>query len=287
MGLNRYVLWLEYKGTGFGGFQRLTSRDTPPPRHKGSPRKWPRARSLQEEIEGKLALVLRHPVHIFQAGRTDQGVHATEQVVAFDTGQGLDSERFVRRMNEVLHADLRVIRMEPARADFHPRFRAQRRRYQYLIWPAAAATSSPFWGELCWLLPDALALPPMRQAAVRLLGSHDFSAYGRAPDDSGPTVRELFRLDVLANVVASPLEEGPLAQLTSLVCIEVEANAFLRRMVRQLVGNLVQVGLGRWSVERPYEVLLSRDLTLSAPPAPPQGLYLTAVDYPEECWRRA
>lgn len=285
--MNRYVLWLEYKGTGFQGFQRLAPRDASIPRHKGSPRKWPRPRSLQEELEGKLALVLRHPVQIFQAGRTDQGVHATEQVIAFDSEQQLEPAGFLRRVNEVLHPGLRVARMEHARPDFHPRFRAQRRRYQYLLWPGASATWSPFWGELCWLLPETLALDAMREAARPLLGSHDFAAYGRAPDDSGPTVRELFRLDVLDHVVASPLREGPLAQLTSLVCIEVEANAFLRRMVRQLVGNLVQVGLGRWKVGRPHEVLLSRDLTLSAPPAPPQGLYLTAVDYPEECWRRA
>lgn len=283
--MSRFVLWVEYNGTGYQGFQRLTRRDQSVPHGKGSPRGWPRARAVQEELESKLSLLLRHPVVLYQAGRTDQGVHATEQVIAFDTTRPIEPAAFLRHLNDVLHPAVRACRIEPARADFHPRFRAQRRRYQYLLRPDAPSPFSPFWGEICWLLPVPLDLDAMRASARPLLGSHDFSAYGRPPDDAGSSVRELFRLDILADVVSSPLREGPLAQITGLVCVEVEANAFLRRMVRQLIGNLVQVGLGRWPIGRPHEVLLARDLTRSAAPAPPQGLFLTGVDYPEECWR--
>lgn len=282
--MKRYALWVEYCGSDYGGFQRLTARHLPLPRGSGSPRRWPRQKSVQEELECKLSVLLRHDVVLSQSGRTDQGVHATGQVVAFDTDSDIEPDRLVRTVNQMLDPAVRVLEIRRARLDFHPRFQAHRRRYQYFLWPGACSRSSPFWGGICWMLDESLNLAAMREAALPLLGRHDFSAYTRSPDPQSSRERELFRLDVREGVCAPRLGEGPLAQLRGLVCVEVEGNAFLRHMVRQLVGNLVEVGRGRWPVERPGQVLAAADPSRSASPAPAHGLFFVGVDYPPGCF---
>lgn len=275
----RYLLEVEYEGTIFFGFQRLRPRtqDLLPGRN---PQLWPPRTTVQEEIEVKLGLLLRRPVQVWGAGRTDRGVHATQQAVTVDFEPGEPVDDCLKRLNFILHPAVRVQEWQPVAEGFHARFSARRRVYQYFIWPGSPV-SRPFFRNMCWLYPDALELDLMRDAARPLLGTHDFSAYTRKPEKGEGAVRSLLGLEILDQVVNTPLSWGPWKQLECLVCIQVEANAFLRRMVRQLVGNLVMVGSGQWPVTRPAEILASRDALLSAPPAPPHGLFLVRVEYPD------
>lgn len=278
--LRRIALWLEYDGGRYRGFQRLTPRAQAGLRRGGNPRTWPPQKTIQEELEVKLGLLLNEPVSVVGAGRTDQGVHATVQVVAFSTENPMTLEVMLKGLGALLDEGLRVYRAKEVGERFHPRFDAVRRVYHYYLCPSRAPFS-PFWGRFCWLLSESLDLDAMRLAARPLLGSHDFSAYSRQLEPDEVRVRHLQGLVFHEGVVHPGLPRGPWAQLQSMICLEVTANAFLRRMVRQLVANLVEVGRGRWPVERPHEILLSRNPDQSAPPAPPQGLFLVDVVFEE------
>lgn len=279
--MKRYRLLIEYDGGMFRGFQRLTSRESEAerPRRRGNPRLWPRQRTVQEELEVKLGVLLNEPVRCWGAGRTDQGVHATGQVVLFETCSLLPAEKMFRGLSALLDPAVKVVSLEPAAPEFHPRFSARRRLYHYYLLPESGP--SPFWSRLCWCYPGSLQIEDMRLAARPLLGTHDFSAYTRQPEPGESRLRELLRIEIRQDVLSPRTTQGPFGQLSGLLCFEVEANAFLRRMVRQLVANLVKVGSGEWPLDRPYTILQSGDAEQSAPPAPPQGLFLVSVDYPK------
>ena len=276
--MSRYALWLEYDGTRFAGVQRLTPRAEGPVL-TGNPQRWPAQETVQEELEVKLTLLLRQPIAVRLAGRTDAGVHATDQVASFDYQLPLDCVKLLRSLNTVLCKTLRVLRLQPVADDFHPRFSARERVYHYYLWPAAPAHNSPFWSRMCWLVAEPLDVEAMRQAVQPLLGHHDFSAFSRRSDPSESKVRDLREVRFLPGYLTSSTPVGPFAQLSDLLCIEVRANAFLRRMVRQLVANLVQVGRGVWEPGRLEQILASGDANLGVTPAPPQGLFLVSVDY--------
>jgi tRNA pseudouridine38-40 synthase len=263
--MNRYALLIEYDGTGYEGFQRQ------------QPHGERKVRAIQEELEKKLSQILVEAVRITAAGRTDTGVHATCQVVTFASHNQRSARDLVRGTNALLDSRVRVLAAAPVEENFHPRFAAEVRTYHYYLKPQQEFPD-PFLGRLVWNLYQTLDLESMRQAALPLLGSHDFAAYGRGIPAGEPTRRNMQRIDVKVceQGVFAP---GPFRRLEGLVCIEVCANAFLRRMVRQLVANLIQVGLGNWGVERPAEILRSLDCGQGAAPVPPQGLYLVEVAY--------
>ena len=275
--MKRLALWVEYNGGRFGGFQRLTPRTEGLVR-QGNPRLWKAQETVQEELESKLSLILGEPVKIFGSGRTDRGVHASGQVIACDTNSPKSLESILRSLNCILCEGVRVERGQWVAGDFHPRFSARERVYHYYLWPGGPSRS-PWLESFCWMLEEPLNLEAMKRAAQLLLGSHDFSAYTRSPEPGEARTRELRALEVGSGVFNCDLAVGPWAGLGQMVCLEVRANAFLRRMVRQLVANLTEVGRGRWPETRPYDILISRNASLSAPPAPPQGLFLVQVDY--------
>ncbi len=275
--MRRLALWIEHHGAPYQGFQSQgPSTFAAGP---SAPRTWAAQETVQQELECKLAFLLQRPVRIWGSGRTDRGVHATCQVVAFDLPESKwTCQSLQRALNAVVHPSVRILKVLEVDRDFHPRFSACRRTYHYYVWPEAPS-SSPFFAGLCHLLPEALDIELMRQAALPLLGSHDFQAYARKPEPGHTTVRNLEQLKIDQGVVSSGSSLGPWAQLQSWITFEVVGNAFLRRMVRQLVANLVEVGKGRWPVNRPFEILLSKDPTLGAAPLSPQGLYLVDIAF--------
>lgn len=280
MALNRFALWIEYDGAPYQGFQRLTPRHVELKRGRGSPRSWRIQQTVQEELEIKLSTLCSESVKVWSSGRTDQGVHATCQVVSFECSKALDPGKLQSTLGAILDPSVRVFRVEAVGEDFHPRFSARQRTYHYYILAPVSSRTSPFWSRCCWLLEDALDVEAMQRAALGLLGRHDFTSYGRKlQGDQESKVRELLALRFLPDFVATPRVHGPFAQLSNLLCVEVCANAFLRRMVRQLVANLVEVGKGRWPEERPAQILHSRDSSLGAPPAPAEGLFLVDIAF--------
>jgi tRNA pseudouridine38-40 synthase len=234
-----------YDGTDYGGFQRQTNAPT-----------------VQATLEATLAQVTQETVTVLSAGRTDAGVHAAGQVVAFDTGwrHGLDD--LWRALNAVLPADIAVLGVEEAASDFHPRYDARSRRYRYMLYNAPVRW--PLARQHSLYVAAPLDVAAMQRAAQSLVGEHDFAAFGQPPKGE-VTVRR---------VLAAAWDGEP-----PWLNFDIEANAFLYRMVRSIVGTLLQVGRGAMSVEGFVAVLASCDRSQAGPTAPPHGLCLMEVKY--------
>jgi tRNA pseudouridine38-40 synthase len=242
-------LTVEYEGTRYLGWQ-------PQP---GGP-------TVQGELERALAVVLREPVRVRGAGRTDAGVHAAGQVAAVPLAQAPgDLGRLRRSLNALLPDDVAVRDVALVDDAFDPRRHARSRVYAYRIFNAPAP--SPFWRRWAWHVPLPLATDAMAAAARLLEGEHDFAAFRGA--DARETPRSTVR-----RVLASAMHDEP-----PLLVYRVEATAFLKHMVRNVVGTLVEVGSGVRSPQSVAEVLAGRDRTRAGATAPPHGLTLVEVRY--------
>ncbi|MCL4301706.1 MAG: tRNA pseudouridine(38-40) synthase TruA [Anaerolineae bacterium] len=247
-GERRYRAIIEYDGTDFLGFQIQAQ-----------------GRTVQGEIEKSLQQVTRAAIRIDGAGRTDTGVHATGQVIAFNTTWRHPLAELHRALNATLPDDIVVSDLKIVDLTFHPRFSALSRSYSY------AVMNQPWVSVLrrryAYHVRKPLDVGAMNEASQYLIGSHDFTSFGKPPYGDN-TVREVSRAEWFAT--------------GSLLTFEITANAFLYRMVRTIVGTLVQVGLGQLAANEIKSILEARDLMRSAPPAPPHGLCLVRVTYPAE-----
>jgi tRNA pseudouridine38-40 synthase len=214
---------------------------------------------VQGELERVLAVMCAEPVRITGAGRTDAGVHATGQVIDLRTTSGLGPQELERGVNALLPEDIAISELEPAEETFHARFSATGRTYEYRI--RNAAVREPLWTRREHWYPGELDIGAMRTAAAHLLGRHDFAAF--AAGESGE--RTVKRAEWSA--------EG------SVLLFEIESDAFLRGMVRGIVGTLLWAGRGKLTPERFAQVLDSRDRAVAGPSAPAKGLCLVAVRY--------
>jgi tRNA pseudouridine38-40 synthase len=245
----RLKLTLEYDGTRYVGWQVQ-----------------PNGPSVQATLEDGLARLLGEQVSVVCAGRTDSGVHAAGQVACFDTPRVLPMKAYVRGLNGLLPDDLAVVSAMEVPEGFDPRRWSRGKRYRYRL--SNRPTRSPLRRMTHWEVFAPLDVDAMRRAAVHLLGRHDFSAFRAADCQAKHAVRELRSLTV----------EGQSGDAVSFV---VEGTAFLKHMVRNLVGTLVEVGKGRRPEAWVAEVLASRNRKRAGPTAPPQGLVLEEVFYGE------
>jgi tRNA pseudouridine38-40 synthase len=249
-------LVVEYDGTALCGWQRQANGPT-----------------VQGHLEAALGKLLAHEVAVAGASRTDAGVHASGQVASFRTERPIPLHGIRRGLNSLLPPAIAIADAAEVPDDFHPRFSATGKHYRYLV--LTRSERSPRWRDRAWHRPGALDLAAMRQAAAALIGEHDFAAFRAAGCTAKRTVR---RIEDIAITAAEDLEDprdatrGPLS-------IDVRGNAFLRNMVRIVVGTLVEVGAGRRPVEQVGEILASRDRTRAGITAPPQGLELVSVRY--------
>jgi len=244
----RIAVGVEYAGTRYAGWQ---SQDGLP--------------TIQDELERALAAVAAHPVSAVGAGRTDAGVHAVEQVAHFDSPSQRPLRGWVLGANVELPADIAIRWAAQVPDDFHARHSAVARTYCYLV--VNRRTRPALIRERAAFVHEPLSLPPMVDAARALVGRHDFSAF-RAAECQAPTpVREV--------------KEVVIRRAGELVEFWVTADAFLHHMVRNLVGTLLEVGMGARPVAWVAEVLASRDRRAAGPTAPAGGLYLAQVRYPD------
>lgn len=242
----RIALGLEYDGSAFTGWQTQ-----------------PGGTAVQDAVERALREFVGADVPTICAGRTDAGVHATFQVVHLDTGLERPLEAWVRGVNAHLPATVAVRWSRAVPEAFHARFGATGRRYDY--WLLNDPMRSPLaHGRVGWAFRP-LDEAAMQAAAQRLLGMHDFTSFRAAECQARSPVRELRQCDV--------------QRFGRLIRIRLSANAFLHHMVRNIVGTLVYVGLGRQPVEWPAQVLAARDRAQAAPTFAAEGLYLTHVQY--------
>ncbi|MBK9246148.1 MAG: tRNA pseudouridine(38-40) synthase TruA [Burkholderiales bacterium] len=242
----RLALGLQYDGAAFHGWQRQPDGNT-----------------VQDALERALAQFAGGAVPTVCAGRTDAGVHATFQVVHIDPPAARPLTAWVRGVNRFLPEAAAVrwaIEVPPA---FHARFGATSRRYDY--WLLNEPVRSPLLARRTGWLARPLAVAPMREAAALLVGRHDFSAFRSAECQAASPVRDLRELAI--------------ERFGSLVRLRFVANAFLHHMVRNLVGTLVYVGLGRRPPQWAAELLQGRDRSAAAPTFAAAGLYLTGVEY--------
>ncbi len=219
---------------------------------------------MQGELERALATVCDEPVRIAGAGRTDAGVHALGQVMSFRTASELDGARMGRGVNALLPLDIAVSALEPCGEEFHARFSATGRTYEYRLRVGSDRDPLERWA---YHHPTALRLDALREASAALIGRRDFAAFASGEGPSRGTVRTVRRADWS--------RDGDLFRF------EIEADAFLRGMVRAIVGTLLWVGRGKIGVERFGEIVRSLDRAVAGPSAPARGLCLTHVTYDE------
>lgn len=245
----------------------------------------PGSRTVGGELEAALGRLAGSPVRVTFAGRTDRGVHAAGQVAHCDIVSRLDDARLLTALNALLPADLAVLRLVTATADFHARYDARWREYRYRLWHAPVRV--PALARTTWHLTRALDRPALDEAAARLVGEHDFAAFagqglgvpGR--QDRPATVRAVY-------AAAWSWKAPPLPEPAGLIGeLRVRGSGFLPQMVRTIVGVLVEVGSGRRDPSWVTELLAARDRALAPPPAPPLGLTLWAVGYEESTQRSA
>ena len=243
----RFAAIVEYDGSGFCGWQLQDD-----------------VRTVQGVVEKAIGAVANESIRVITAGRTDTGVHASGQVIHFDTSADRSPRSWVRGINSNLPKDVAILWAQEVDNDFHARFRATGRHYQYVI---LNRPIHPTWlnGKVTWDYRP-LDADRMQAAAAQLTGTHDFSSFRTVHCQAKDPVRELRALDI--------------RRRDEMVFIHVYANAFLHHMVRNIAGVLMTIGAGEREPVWAKEVLDARDRTVGGKTAPADGLCLTAVEYP-------
>lgn len=247
--MKRIALGIQYDGTPWHGWQTQ-----------------PHGRTVQDALEAALQKFCQVPVATTCAGRTDAGVHALSQIVHFDTAVDRENFSWVRGVNAFLPSSIAVrwaSEVEGGDQGFHARFSAQARTYHYLIYNHPVR--SPLWQSRAGWVFRPIDVESMRSAAQALVGEHDFSAFRAAECQAVSPVRDLKSITI--------------SRAGDRIMLTLTANAFLHHMVRNIVGSLVQVGIGNRPAAWIAELLASRQRELAAPTFSPDGLYLAKVDY--------
>jgi len=246
--VRRVKLTVAYDGTAYAGFQLQ-----------------PNGTTIQAAMEEALARILQEPVRVRAAGRTDAGVHAREQVVDFGDSGKRDLPTIVRGGNALLAGDIRILSAEEVPEPFDARRHATEKEYRYFLY--LAPVDSPFLSRYAWHIESALDLDAVREGLPHLVGEKDFSSFRGQGCTAKSPVRKIFRAALSRN------------DIPGLWSIEVAGSGFLRHMVRNIVGTIVDVGKGKYPPERVGEILRKRDRAAAGVTAPAHGLFLWRVTY--------
>ena len=242
----RFRVVVEYDGTDFSGWQRQVAE-----------------RTVQGTLEDALKAMTGESVFVRGAGRTDAGVHADGQVATFEIGVNIPPHGLLRGLNSALPPDVALVDVAEAPSDFDARFSARGKVYRYTVWNHFVR--SPLRARRAWHVREPLDVEAIRAAAAGLVGDHDFRAF-RASDCDRRTTRRIVRgIDV--------------DRQGAVLTIDIEATAFLKNMVRILVGTLIDIGRGRVPPDAVARMLATGDRTIGGMTAPPQGLTLLRVIY--------
>jgi tRNA pseudouridine38-40 synthase len=244
-------LVLAYDGTEFHGWQRQAG-----------------VRTVQDELEQVLRRVLRHPLHVAGASRTDAGVHARGQVAAVQTVTPIPLANLERAIGHRLPDDIGLVSIAEVAPEFHPARSATRKLYRYRIWNSRRRPVVQLAARYAWHVWHPLDLERLRAAARALVGTHDFVAFATPGSPRLTTVRTVERLEV--------------GRAGDEVVFEVAGDGFLYNQVRNMIGTLVEIGRGHWEPERIPLILAGRDRRAAGPTAPPHGLCLEWVQYRDD-----
>ena len=244
--MTRIRMTVEYDGSRYHGFQIQHNANT-----------------VQAELENGIKRLTEEKVSIICAGRTDAGVHALEQVVAFDTQTSIPGDKWQFALNSFLPADIQIIQSSQCNPHFHPRFDARSKTYHYLLYRQSKGRI--FYRNYALHNTDSLDLTAMQAACQLLQGRHNFKSFCA----SGSSVKTFERSVYRCNLV----EEEPFLRL------EIKADGFLYNMVRIIMGTLLEIGRGNYQPETIEDIITAQDRTKAGPTVPPQGLYLVEVEY--------
>lgn len=248
----RYFIELRYDGAAYCGWQRQPDMPT-----------------VQQTIEEALTKLLRVHTEIVGAGRTDTGVNASYYVAHFDSAVEVDCAQVLYKLNMMLPKDIAIFSVTPVADGAHARFDARQREYRYYISP----TKNPFRRHSAWLYYVPLDVDKMNQAAAKLLEYEDFTSFAKLNSNNKTNICKIMN-------ARWSVEDGVLV-------FTIRADRFLRNMVRSIVGTLVDVGRGRYSVEEFCAIVEARDLSQSSAGAPSQGLFLSDVVYPTDIFEKS
>lgn len=241
----RYFIELQYEGAAYCGWQRQ-----------------PDQRTVQGAIEDALTKLLRQPTEIVGAGRTDTGVNASFYTAHFDTTTEIDGSHIAYKLNAMLPHDIAIMRVYKVSDDLHARFDATEREYTYFL----SQKKSPFRRHSAWICYFQLDVEKMNEAAKYLLEVDDFTTFAKLNSNNKTNICHVSHAEWTTE------DDGTLR-------FTIRADRFLRNMVRSIVGTLVDVGRGRYTVEEFHEIVDSRDLSRASSGAQPQGLFLSNVKY--------
>lgn len=244
----RYLAIVSYRGTNYCGWQKQNVSKLP---------------SIETTIEEVLSRLLNKETIIYGSGRTDAGVHALGQTFHFDSPKELDEARFMHSLNELLPEDIRILDLKKVADDFHARFNAVGKTYLYKI--RNAKVSNAFKSDLEYTLGQKLDVEKMKEAAQEFVGEHNYQNFTSKEEDDQKFLRNIG--DISINFEKNDIE------------ISLTGNGFMRYMVRMIVGNLVQVGLGKLTVKDIQNALENPVRKPSSFKAPAHGLYLKEVIY--------
>ena len=245
----RIALAIEYDGSAFNGWQKQSS---------------PEVKTIQSTVETALSQIADSEISSVCAGRTDAGVHATCQVIHFDTPVDRGDKAWTRGANSLLPAAIRVLWARKVKPEFHARFSATERYYHYVLYQQE--TPSAIMAGRTTHVRESLDIPVMHEAAQALLGEQDFSVFRAAACQSNSPFRNISHASV--------------TRQHGFIVFKVRANAFLQHMVRNIAGVLLDIGRGKRGADWVKELIACRDRTQSSMTAPPDGLYLVGVAYP-------
>ncbi len=238
---------VEYEGANYSGWQRQKNSEN----------------TIQEKIENSLLKITGEKTAVHGSGRTDAGVHAIGQVANFLTASSMKTDKLRKALNSELPRDITVISAGEVPEDFHSRVSSKKKTYFYRILnrPSPPALER----RTCWFIPDKLDKYSMSAVCPFIVGEHDFAVFANADAKVKTTVRTVFSAEIKTG--------------GDFIIFSIEADGFLKRMVRLIVGTIVRVGKGRLSVEGFGEIIKTGEKTRDVIAAPPQGLFLEKVDY--------
>jgi tRNA pseudouridine38-40 synthase len=243
-------LTIAYDGTAYHGWQIQEN-----------------ARTIQGVLQEKIGVITGERISLIGSGRTDAGVHALGQVANFMTGSRISGDALKRGVNSLTPDDIAIERVEEVDHDFHARYSARSKLYEYRI--LNSPVPSPIQRNFSWHVSQRLNRRTMQEAAGTLVGTHDFSSFRSAQSDNLNPIRTLMTLEI-----------GK--RKDRIFPIRIRSDGFLKHMVRNIVGTLVDVGRGRLSPEECEAIRDARDRTRAGMAAPPHGLFLMEVEYEEE-----
>ena len=244
----RMKLTVEYDGSCYHGFQYQKNANT-----------------VQEQLEAGIYTLTKEKVKIICAGRTDAGVHALGQVVAFDTGSNIPADRIPAALNSYLPDDIRVMDCMEAENSFNPRFEALRKHYKYYIYREKAGVA--IYRNYAYCNTETLDLNNMKKACAYFVGYHNFNAFCARGSTNKTFDRTIFKCQI--------------NEKTPFWIFDISANGFLYNMARIIVGTVLDVGRGKYSPDHISQIIISRDRKMAGATVPPQGLYLFRVEYKE------